>query len=59
MPVQTEGLLNKAAEFSHKWNFPNCIVAVDRKHVHIFCPGKSGLLYYNFKDFVPSYCWHL
>lgn len=52
MPVPTtEHLLNRATEFSHKWNFPNCIAAVDEKHVRIFCPGKSGSLFYNYKDF--------
>ncbi|KAK5637903.1 hypothetical protein RI129_000131 [Pyrocoelia pectoralis] len=52
MPVPTkEDLLNRAAEFSSKWNFPNCVAAVDGKHVRIFCPGKSGSLFYNYKDF--------
>ncbi|KAL4153924.1 hypothetical protein QTP88_001757 [Uroleucon formosanum] len=41
----------KSAEFSYKWNFTNCILAIDGKHVRIRSPNKSGTLYYNYKDF--------
>lgn len=44
-------LLAIAKEFEEKWNFPNCISAVDGKHVRIFCPGKSGSQFFNYKDF--------
>ena len=52
MPHPTKNqLLDIAKEFEQKWNFPNCISAVDGKHVRIFCPGRSGSLFFNYKDF--------
>ena len=35
--------------FFEKWNFPNCIGAMDGKHIVIQAPHSSGL-YYNYKD---------
>lgn len=36
-----------AEDFYEIWNFPNCIGAVDGKHIQIQCPPKTGSLYYN------------
>lgn len=41
----------KAEEFAYKWNFPNCIAAIDGKHIRIRSPSNSGSLFYNYKDF--------
>lgn len=38
-------------KFYEKWNFSNCIAAIDGKHIRIFCPGKSGSLFFNYKDY--------
>ncbi|XP_039307969.1 protein ANTAGONIST OF LIKE HETEROCHROMATIN PROTEIN 1-like [Solenopsis invicta] len=41
-----------AHEFEQLWNFPNCIRAVDGKHVMIQAPPKSAFIYYNYKRVV-------
>ncbi|XP_064469243.1 uncharacterized protein LOC135383875 [Ornithodoros turicata] len=38
-----------ALGYAHTWNFPNCLGAVDGKHVQIVAPKKSGSMFYNYK----------
>ncbi|KAJ8892325.1 hypothetical protein PR048_004905 [Dryococelus australis] len=40
---------NVAREFEHRWNFPNCIGAVDGKHVATMLSPGSGSYIYNYK----------
>lgn len=49
--LSTIDLNKKASEFCTKWNFPNCVLAIDGKHVRIRCPEKTGSLFFNYKDY--------
>ena len=52
MPVPSEVEWESIAEdFFVRCNFPNCIGAIDGKHVMIQCPVNSGSLFYNYKSY--------
>eukprot|EP00795_Rhopilema_esculentum_P004037 gene4037-20212_t len=38
-----------ASEFESSWNFPNCLGAMDGKHINIIAPARSGSLFFNYK----------
>lgn len=48
-PSTTAEWKHIAKEFHNKWNFPNCIGALDGKHVLIQPPKECGSYYYNYK----------
>ncbi|KAL7296896.1 hypothetical protein TKK_0010286 [Trichogramma kaykai] len=43
-----------AEEFLEKWKIPNCIGALDGKHIRIKKTANSGSLYYNYKKYFSS-----
>ena len=50
MPAATEETWKESeAGFRHRWNFPNCIGAIDGKHVVITCPPKTSSIHFNYK----------
>lgn len=50
MPPPTEESWRKVTEgYKNMWNFPNCLGALDGKHINIRCPINSGTDFYNYK----------
>ncbi|XP_068232103.1 uncharacterized protein [Palaemon carinicauda] len=50
-PKTPEEWKTVAEVFANKWNYHNCIRALDGKHVPIKKPRKLGSLYYFYKKF--------
>lgn len=49
-PRPTEDMWRDIAlQFLEKWNFPNCLGAIDGKHITIVSPAHSGSLFFNYK----------
>ena len=49
VPQSEEEWIEIANQFEAKWNFGNCIGAVDRKHVVMQAPARSGSYYFNYE----------
>ena len=51
LPDSKEKWLPVAKEFEEKWQFSNCVRAIDGKHVPLINPFNSGLTYFSHKSF--------
>ncbi|XP_049304029.1 putative nuclease HARBI1 [Bactrocera dorsalis] len=51
LPSSEEDWKKEANAFYQRWNFPNCIGAMDGKHVAITKPPGTGSFYFNYKKF--------
>lgn len=52
MPVSTsDGWKTIAARFSELWHLPNCLGAIDGKHIRIQKVPNSGSSNFNYKDY--------
>lgn len=51
LPTNGEEWRKVAKGFEVKWQFPNCLGAVDGKHVRIIAQKGSGSLFWNYKKF--------
>lgn len=49
--IKTVNFKAKSEEFWTTFNFPNCILAIDGKHVRISYPSSTGSLYYNYENY--------
>ena len=53
-PPTSEKWVEISQRFENVANFPNCIGALDGKHVRIEKPTRSGSLFYNYKDYFSN-----
>ena len=51
LPGCKEKWLSVAKEFEEKWQFRNCVGAIDGKHVPLISPFDSGSTYFSYKSF--------
>lgn len=51
LPTTEDEWKQVADGFKRRWNWHNCLGALDGKHVRIRCPPHSGSVYYNYKGF--------
>ncbi len=53
-PLTRDFLFDVAKGFELRANFPNCIEAIDGKHIRIIKPVDSATTFYNYKQYFSS-----
>lgn len=48
---RVEDWIQDAKMFEEKWDFPNCVGAIDGKHIRIFMPPHAESSFFNYKKF--------
>ena len=51
VPSSSKEWLDVSQDFERRWNFPNCVGAIDGKHIIIQCPSRAGSMFFNYKKF--------
>lgn len=52
LPPMDQSLWKKVSDgFFDKWQFPNCLGAIDGVHIRIKAPPRSGSEFFNYKGF--------
>jgi len=54
MLQKSEDWLSKTDEFYERTNFPNCLGAVDSKHIRMCEPDSNESLFHNNKNFLSA-----
>lgn len=50
VPDSNEAWMQIATDYYNKWNFPNCLGALDGKHIVMRCPKNTGSMNFNYKN---------
>ena len=49
VPSEPNEWMSISEKFKEHWNFPNCVGAIDGKHVIMQAPARSGSMFFNYK----------
>jgi len=53
-PPSKEDWIAISEDFMKKWQFPNCLGALDGRYMTIQAPPNSGSAFYNYKQWLRS-----
>ncbi|XP_011644284.1 uncharacterized protein LOC105431657 isoform X1 [Pogonomyrmex barbatus] len=51
LPSNQQEYREIADKFWQRWNLPNCVGALDGKHIRIQCPANTGSQFFNYKQY--------